>query len=90
MNTVQDPSFDKSGYYIDSLKPTFEAKAPKALGFFVEVSGSMNGFFRSNRATQFKKDIWSIVSNFGNQEVFFCLIRELLLVRIPLRIFVGV
>ncbi len=70
VNTVQDPSFDKSGYYIDSLKPTFEAKAPKALGFFVEVSGSMNGFFRSNRATQFKKDIWSIVSNFGNQEVF--------------------
>lgn len=70
VNTVQDPSFDKSGYYIDSLKPTFEAKVPKALGFFVEVSGSMNGFFRSNRATQFKKDIWSIVSNFGNQEVF--------------------
>lgn len=70
MNTVQDPSFDKFGYYIDSLKPTFEAKAPKALGFFAEVSGSMNGFFRSNRATQFKKDIWSIVSNFGNQEVF--------------------
>ena len=70
VNTVQDPSFDKFGYYIDSLKPTFEAKAPKALGFFAEVSGSMNGFFRSNRATQFKKDIWSIVSNFGNQEVF--------------------
>lgn len=36
VNTVQDPSFDKSGYYIDSLKPTFEAKAPKALGFLLK------------------------------------------------------
>jgi hypothetical protein len=35
----------------------------------VEVSGSMNGFFRANKATEFKEDVWSIVSNFGNPGV---------------------
>lgn len=42
------------------------AEAPEALGFYVEVSGSMNGFLRANKATRFKKDVWSIVSYFGN------------------------
>lgn len=39
---------------------------PTSLDFYVEVSGSMNGFFRANRATAFKTDIWAIVSNFGS------------------------
>lgn len=70
INTVQDIHFDKSGICLDSLKESFSAEAPKALGFYVEVSGSMNGFFRSNQATKFKKDVWSIVSNFGGPDVF--------------------
>ena len=70
INTVQDVHFDKSGYCLDSLKESFSAVAPSALGFYVEVSGSMNGFFRSNQATKFKKDVWSIVSNFGAPDVF--------------------
>ena len=70
INTVQDVHFDKSGYCLDSLKESFSAVAPSALGFYVEVSGSMNGFFRSNQATKFKKDVWSIVSNFGGPDVF--------------------
>ncbi len=70
VNTVQDDSFDKYGYCLDSLRDSFEAQAPSALKFYVEVSGSMNGFFRSNRATRFKNDVWSIVSNFGNKEVY--------------------
>lgn len=69
INTVQDSHFDERGYYLDSLKESFFAEAPKALGFYVEVSGSMNGFFRSNQATRFKKDVWSIVSNFGGNDV---------------------
>lgn len=69
INTVNDPHFDKKGICLDSLKAPFIAKAPKALGFYVEVSGSMNGFFRSNQATGFKKDVWSIVSNFGGNDV---------------------
>lgn len=69
VNTVNDPYFDEDGYCLDTLKENFVAEAPEALGFYVEVSGSMNGFFRSNEATRFKKDVWSIVSNFGGNDV---------------------
>lgn len=69
-NTVQDVHFDKAGNSLDSTKATFTAVQPAALRFFVEVSGSMNGFFRSNQATRFKQDVWSIVSNFGGNDVF--------------------
>lgn len=69
VNTVGDTHFTEDGYCLDSLKEVFTTEAPRTLGFFVEVSGSMNGFFRSNKATRFKKDVWSIVSNFGGNDV---------------------
>ena len=69
VNTVYDLHFTEDGYCLDSLKENFIAEAPKSLSFYVEVSGSMNGFFRSNRATRFKQDVWSIVSNFGGNDV---------------------
>ncbi len=69
INTVSDPHFTEDGYSLDSIKESFSVEKPSALGFFVEVSGSMNGFFRSNKATRFKKDVWSIVSNFGGNDV---------------------
>ena len=69
VNTVFDSHFTEDGYLLDSLKEVFIAEVPNALGFYVEVSGSMNGFFRSNKATRFKKDVWSIVSNFGGNDV---------------------
>lgn len=68
-NTVNDPHFSKDGYSLDSLKENFVAHSPNTLRFYVEVSGSMNGFFRSNKATRFKKDVWSIVSNFEGNDV---------------------
>ena len=70
VNTVNDLHFTQDGYCLDSIKEKFVAEPPQALGFYVEVSGSMNGFFRSNKATRFKKDVWSIVSNFGGNDVF--------------------
>ena len=69
VNTVSDPHFTDDGYCLDSIKESFSVEKPSALGFYVEVSGSMNGFFRSNKATRFKKDVWSIVSNFGGNDV---------------------
>ncbi len=70
VNTVNDPYFDENGYCLDTLtKEMFIAEAPRTLDFYVEVSGSMNGFFRANRATRFKKDVWSIVSNFGGNDI---------------------
>lgn len=69
INNVNDPHFDAEGFCLDSLGDTFNAKAPSSLAFFVEVSGSMNGFFRANKPTSFKRDVWSIVSNFGSPGV---------------------
>ena len=70
INTINDPHFDENGVYLDSLGTTFQAAMPTSLDFYVEVSGSMNGFFRANKATAFKIDVWEIVSNFGNPGVY--------------------
>lgn len=69
VNSVSDPHFSDDGYCLDSIKTFFSVEKPSGLGFYIEVSGSMNGFFRPNKATRFKKDVWSIVSNFGNNDV---------------------
>lgn len=70
VNSINDPHFDKDGYCLDTLtKEVFMAEVPRTLDFYVEVSGSMNGFFRANKATRFKKDVWSIVSNFGGNDI---------------------
>lgn len=69
VNTVSDQHFTDDGFCLDSLKESFYTEKPSGLGFYVEVSGSMNGFFRSNKVTRFKKDVWSIVSNFGGNDV---------------------
>lgn len=69
INSVNDSHFDESGHCLDSLGDTFQAVMPSSLNFYVEVSGSMNGFFRANRPTAFKTDVWSIVSNFGSPGV---------------------
>lgn len=70
INSINDPHFDENGIYLDSLGATFRAIKPTTLDFYVEVSGSMNGFFRANKATDFKTDVWAIVSNFGNPGVY--------------------
>ena len=66
INTVDDPHFNTDGTLTDlvdsiSLKPS----APTKVKFYVEVSGSMNGFFRANKATDFKKDVWQILSYYS-------------------------
>lgn len=69
INSIEDPHFDRDGVCLDSLGDTFKAVNPSSLDFYVEVSGSMNGFFRANQSTAFKTDVWSIVSNFGSPGV---------------------
>ena len=56
INTNQDPRFTEDGYRIinDSTVNPIPLTQVK---FFVEVSGSMNGFFRANQPTDFKKDV---------------------------------
>ena len=71
VNAVYDSHFDEDGHLLpDSSKVEFKPELPKGVLFFMETSGSMNGFLRANKPTDFKHDVWSIVSNFGNPGVF--------------------
>lgn len=67
VNTVGDPHFTADGYLLsdsDSVG-SFDMEHPLKIKYYVEVSGSMNGFFRANQPTSFKKDVWEIMSYFS-------------------------
>lgn len=64
-NTVPDPRFDEDGHLLAKPERTFKMEDPARVKFYVEVSGSMNGFFRGNRATDFKIDVWDIISYYS-------------------------
>lgn len=66
VNTNSNPHFDEDGYIIkDTLSKEFKMEEPSKVNFYVEVSGSMNGFFRANQQTYFKADLWKILSFFS-------------------------
>ena len=63
INTNYDSHFTEEGEYInDSTKTEFELRNPSKVKFYVEVSGSMNGYFRANCPTDFKTDLWRIMN----------------------------
>lgn len=62
---IRNPYFDEEGYSKEKLD-AFKPEKPESVKFYVEVSGSMNGFFRSNQATKFKHDLWSIITDTTN------------------------
>lgn len=66
INTVGDPHFTADGEYLHCDSDLFMPQQPNRIRFFVEVSGSMNGFFRANRPTNFKTDVWEVVSYFSS------------------------
>ena len=57
--------FDEDGVYLEKIQ-SFTSARPTNIKFYVEVSGSMNGFFRSNKPTNFKTDVWSVFSDFAS------------------------
>ena len=62
INTNDNPHFTDEGYLKkDSIEGVSETPLSR-IKFYVEVSGSMNGFFRANKPTHFKKDVWEICS----------------------------
>ena len=67
VNTLGDRHFSEDGYFIaDSTDTTsFVLSPPSQIKFYVEVSGSMNGFFRANKPTHFKADVWQILSYYS-------------------------
>ena len=68
LNSIGDTHFDDEGYLIrDSLQqPPMVLTQPSHIKFYVEVSGSMNGFFRANKATEFKTDVWEILNYYSS------------------------
>ena len=67
INTVGDSHFSSDGeLLIDSANiDSFKLIPPARIKYYIESSGSMNGFFRPNLPTQFKTDIWGIMSYFS-------------------------
>lgn len=66
INTNNNEHFDDEGYFItDSTVSQFSIESPNKIKFYVEVSGSMNGFFRANKPTKFKADVWQILSYYA-------------------------
>lgn len=68
LNTLGDRHFTKDGTLVE--KPTFaKLDYDSAVKFYVESSGSMNGFFRSGVPTGFKQDVYDIMSYYDPQEI---------------------
>ena len=67
INTNFDPHFNEDGkLQVDSSSvQQFVLNPPSKIKFYVEVSGSMNGFFRSGIATDFKTDVWQVMSYYS-------------------------
>lgn len=64
VNTNHNEHFTSDGYLVrDTTEIAFKREAPSLIKFYVEVSGSMNGFFRANRPTSFKTDVWNVLSS---------------------------
>lgn len=69
VNTNFDSNFDDDGYatYINTDSVShFIIQKPNLIKFYVESSGSMNGFFRSLEPTDFQTDIWDVISYYSN------------------------
>ncbi len=62
VNSIEDPHFDENGEPLDTNIIHFFTKSPQSVKLYIETSGSMNGFFRANRANNFKKTVWSVFS----------------------------
>lgn len=67
VNTTDSKFFTEDGMSTEKTK-TFVSQQPANVKFYVEVSGSMNGFFRSNLSTKFKNDVWSVITDFVSSD----------------------
>ena len=67
INTVGDSHFSPEGELIlDSADiDSFKMSPPARIKYYIESSGSMNGFFRPNRPTHFKSDVWEIMNYYS-------------------------
>lgn len=65
INSNYDPNFTEDGYRVLDDTLDYPLISCTQVRFYVEVSGSMNGFFRANQPTYFKKDVWEILNYYS-------------------------
>lgn len=64
LNTLNDPHFTEEGKLIQ--KPSFaKLDYNSVIHFYIESSGSMNGFLRAGQPTSFKQDVYEIMSYYS-------------------------
>ena len=64
LNTLGDPHFKEEGTLVK--KPSFaKLDYNSVIHFYIESSGSMNGFFRAGQPTNFKQDVYEIMSYYA-------------------------
>ena len=71
INAVHDEHFTDDGVLVQDsgVSLPLQSEIPANVKFYVEVSGSMNGFFRANQPTEFKRDVWEILSYYNPKSV---------------------
>lgn len=62
VNCLPDSHFTEDGYLKDSIDSSMVMMMPTEVKFFMEASGSMNGLYRPNCQTEFRDDVYQIVS----------------------------
>lgn len=62
VNCLPDSHFTDDGYLKDSIDSSMVMKMPSEVKFFMEASGSMNGLYRPGCQTEFRDDVYQIVS----------------------------
>lgn len=65
LNSIPDPHFTVDGS-LSKQPDTAKTDRNSVVRFYVESSGSMNGFFRNGRPTAFKRDVYSIMSYYSD------------------------
>lgn len=68
LNAVADEHFNSDGELVQKPQ-VLVAQQPDQINFYIEVSGSMNGFFRGSFPTKFKRDVYNIMSQLSTGEV---------------------
>ena len=69
-NTTHRAWFNEDGTAVVdttlSAIDTFRIESPTKVHFYMEASGSMNGFLRGGIPTDFKTDVWEIINYYAN------------------------
>lgn len=64
VNCLPDSHFDKDGYILSTYQSdsAMQMQSPSCVKMFMEASGSMDGLYRAGQKTEFRDDVYQIVS----------------------------